>query len=91
MCTGMEILAAVGAIGGAAATLFAPQPDVPEPAAQKVPASPAEAARESGATVRVGVRDEVNGDDVTTNDDEFVPQRKQAQTITGLGRGGLAL
>lgn len=87
---GIETLL-IGALAATsvASTLFQKQPEVPK---AEVPATAADAARTSGATVRVGVRDEVEDEDAPATDGgAFVEQRKQAQTITGLGRGGLAL
>lgn len=90
MCTGLELLFGALAAGGAAAsTLLAPEASVPE--VPDTPAMDADAARDSGATVRVGVRNEDDGEILEEDTTEFVEQRKQAKTITGLGRGGLAL
>lgn len=88
MCTGLELLLGLGALGGAAATLFQEEPSVPTP---EVPATTPDAARDAGATVRVGINEDEEEDEVSEDTEEFVPERKQAQTITGLGRGGLAL
>lgn len=87
---GIETLLLGGlAAASVASTLFQEQPAAPPKAA--VPAVAADAARTAGATVRVGVNDE----DKDKADQEyakpFVEQRKQAKTITGLGRGGLAI
>ncbi|QXP44068.1 hypothetical protein [Stappia phage SI01] len=88
MCTGAEIFFGLSALGGAASQLFG---GAPEPPAIEQPAIAADAARDSGATVRVGVTDEVGEEDEREGGITFAPQRTQAQTITGLGRGGLAL
>lgn len=90
MCTGMELALAFGGLAGAASSLFAPEPEL-DTAAADIPATDPGVARDSGATVRVGTNDE--RDDATPDVDgtEFVEERKQAQTITGLGKGGLAL
>lgn len=79
------------AVGGAASTLFAPQPKVPEPKAQQVPALPADAARDSGATVRAGVTDELEDKPLVGEDKKFTPTRKAGDVIGGLGAGGLRL
>ena len=78
----------LGAVGGVAAQLFQKTPEVP---AAELPAVEADAARDAGATVRVGINEDEEEDVVTEEAAEFVPERKQAQTITGLGRGGLAI
>lgn len=80
----------LGALGAAsvASTLFASSPSVPK---VEQPAGAAEAARDAGATVRVGVRDETEDSDDVQSDTTFVEQRKTAQTLNGLGRGGLAI
>ncbi|QWY83427.1 hypothetical protein [Rhizobium phage RHph_X3_9] len=88
MCTGLELLVGLGAAGSAAATLFAPQPKAPK---VQTPAVAPEAARNAGATVRVGVRDEVKEEEADGEAPVFKEQRKQAQTLSGLGRGGLAI
>lgn len=90
MCTGLELL--VGALGAAsvASTLFTQQPSVPK-VETPATAAAADAARDAGATVRVGVRDETEEGEDQEADTTFVEQRKQAQTLTGLGRGGLAI
>ena len=86
---GIETLLLGGlAAASVASTLFAPTPSVPK---VQQPAMAADAARDSGSTVRVGVRDETEETDPTMPESTFVEQRKQAKTITGLGRGGLAL
>ena len=86
---GIETLL-LGALGAAsvASTLFAPTPSVPQ---AQVPATAADAARASGAKVQVGVRDETEDSENQPGQATFTEQRKQAQTITGLGRGGLAI
>lgn len=86
---GVETLL-LGALGAAsvASTLFADQPKVPKAV---MPGSDPGAAKESGATVRVGIRDEEDSLLPSAPETNFVEQRKTAQTITGLGRGGLAL
>lgn len=81
----------LGAIGGAAASLLAPEPEL-DTAAAEIPATPPDAARDSGATVRVGTANAVDDEEAqAVEGPDFVEERKQAQTITGLGRGGLAL
>ncbi|QIG67210.1 hypothetical protein [Rhizobium phage RHEph15] len=86
---GIETLLLGGlAAASVASTLFQPQPSVPK---AQVPAVAADAARSSGATVQVGVQDEKKEDGDTSYAKPFVEQRKQAKTITGLGRGGLAI
>lgn len=91
MCTGMELLLGLGALGGAAASLFAPEPEL-DTAAADIPATDPGVARDSGATVRVGTNDAIEDEDpAAETGTEFVEERKQAQTITGLGKGGLAL
>ncbi len=86
---GIETLL-LGALGAAsvASTLFASQPSVPQ---VQQPAGAADAARAAGATVRVGVRDETEESDSPQVTTPFTEQRKRAQTINGLGRGGLAI
>lgn len=88
MCTGLELLMGLGAVGGVAAQLMQKTPEVPE---AEVPATTPDAARDAGATVRVGINEDEEEDEVLEEADNFVPERKQAQTITGLGRGGLAI
>lgn len=80
----------LGALGAAsvATSLFAKTPSVPK---VETPATAADAARTSGATVRVGVREDDEQDAATGTETNFVEQRKQAQTLNGLGRGGLAI
>lgn len=90
MCTGMELLLGLGALGGAAASLFAPEPEL-DTAAAEIPATDPGVARDSGATVRVGTNNESEDDAPDVEGADFVEERKQAQTITGLGKGGLAL
>lgn len=86
---GIETLLMGGlAAASVASTLFQSQPEVPKAA---VPAVAADAARDAGATVRVGVNDEDTAKADTEYGQPFVEQRKQAKTITGLGRGGLAI
>lgn len=86
---GIETLL-IGALGAAsvASTLFSSTPKAPT---AQTPATAADAARTAGATVRVGVRDEDEEKDVSNPNTPFVEQRKTAQTINGLGRGGLAI
>lgn len=86
---GIETLLFAG-LGAAsvASSLFAKTPSIPKP---EIPATAADAARDSGATVRVGVRDEVKEDNGTGTESTFVEKRKQTKTVTGLGRGGLAI
>ncbi|QOE32153.1 hypothetical protein CPT_Paso_036 [Rhizobium phage Paso] len=86
---GIETLLLGGlAAASVASTLFAPQPTAPQ---VQQPAGAADAARASGATVRVGVRDETEESDTPQVTTPFTEQRKRAQTINGLGRGGLAI
>lgn len=86
---GIETLL-LGALGAAsvASTLFASTPKVPQ---AQTPATAADSARDAGATVRVGVRDEDDDGTDPMAEKTFVEQRKTAQTINGLGRGGLAI
>jgi hypothetical protein len=86
---GIETLLLGGlAAASVASTLFQSSPKVPK---AEVPAVAADAARDAGATVRVGVNDVDEEAGATGTSSGFVEQRKQAQTITGLGRGGLAI
>lgn len=86
---GIETLL-LGALGAAsvASTLFATQASAPQ---VTPPAGAADAARAAGATVRVGVPDETKESDDQQVTTPFTEQRKRAQTINGLGRGGLAI
>lgn len=91
MCTGLELLFGLGAIGGTVASVAAAGGGAAPP--QSMPAIAAPDGRAPGATVRVGT-----GQDEGTNTEENAPgapkkytRRTEGQALAALGRSGLAL
>lgn len=90
MCTGLEILAAVGSVVGIGSQVMqmSKADDVPE-----LPAAPADPKRAPGATVRVGDLGAVdgNGENQPADGNGFKETRVSGKALGGLGRGGLGL